>query len=80
MQTDAHENFWDKLKSLTIADFDNQILKYCWNSDWNFWHNISLNKIASPEAARRYWSWNQLANIPWELPAICLYACPSLWI
>src|SRR5215467_194655 len=61
---DALEKFWDKLKSLTIADSESHLLKHYWNGYWNFWHNIISDKVASPEAARRYWSWNQLANTP----------------
>jgi len=52
---DALEKFWEKLKSLTIADSESQFLKYYWDGYWNFWHNIGHDKVASPEAARRYW-------------------------
>lgn len=59
------ENFWKDLTSYTLVDNKNPLFQLWWNSFWKYWHTINPEVFASPEAARRYWSWNQLANLPW---------------
>jgi predicted acylesterase/phospholipase RssA len=90
---EALEKFWEKLKSFTYVDFYQTLFPFPWTSFWNFWHNINPQVFASPEAARRYWSWVQLANIPggytnnmsWTIPKFDLkYLDPnpfeSFWL
>src|SRR5688500_9448496 len=60
----ALATFWEGFKNNTLVDNENPFFRWWFDNYWNY-----LNKadpvIAPAEAARRYWSWTELANIPW---------------
>lgn len=57
------KEFWEQMKNRTWVENPDPFFKLGWRNYWNFWNTVD-RKIASPEAARRYWSWMQLANYP----------------
>jgi predicted acylesterase/phospholipase RssA len=57
------KEFWEGMKNQTWVENANPSFKEGWKNYWNFWSAVD-HKIASPEAARRYWSWMQLSNFP----------------
>ncbi|MEO9363900.1 MAG: patatin-like phospholipase family protein, partial [Nitrososphaera sp.] len=61
---EALNGFWRGLKNQTWVENAFPLFKELWKNYWNFWSAFD-SKIASPEAARRYWSWMQLANFPY---------------
>jgi predicted acylesterase/phospholipase RssA len=60
---DALNAFWEDFKNYTWVENPSIGFQQGWK---NYWTILSTwdHKIASPEAARRYWSWMQLSNFP----------------
>lgn len=61
---EALTKFWEQMKNQTWVENPDPLFKQVWQNYWTFWNAID-NRIASPEAARRYWSWMQLSNFPY---------------
>ena len=62
--SDTLRQYWEGMKNQTWVENSIPFFKEGWKYYWNFW-NAFDKKIASPEAARRYWSGMQLSNYPY---------------
>ncbi|HEX2014637.1 MAG TPA: patatin-like phospholipase family protein [Nitrososphaera sp.] len=75
---DALAKLWSGWKNETITEWNRDpFLRWYFETYWNFLNRINP-ALARGEAARRYWSWAQLANTPflgannlsWTLPQL----------